>query len=67
MAFPITCPFCDNTFTEEESAASCARCAMFGAGGCKKLRCPHCGYEMPPPARLPRLLAGLAAKIKGKM
>ena len=53
----ITCPFCGTRFTEEESAKCCTNCAMFGSGGCKKLRCPNCSYEMPAPARLPGLLA----------
>lgn len=62
----ITCPFCNHRFTEAESAVCCANCAMFGSGGCKKLRCPHCGYEMPAPARLPGLLARLWAMLRGK-
>lgn len=53
----ITCPFCNHRFSAEESAKSCANCALFGGSGCKKLRCPNCGYEMPAPARLPGLLA----------
>ena len=66
MSDIMTCPFCEQTFTAEESTASCTRCSLFGAGGCHKLRCPHCGYEMPPPARLPKLLAKLAKRLAGK-
>ncbi|HEX2950502.1 MAG TPA: hypothetical protein VHV83_13210 [Armatimonadota bacterium] len=61
----LTCPFCAHRFTLDESAVSCSRCSMFGAGGCKKIRCPHCGYEMPPPARLPQLLGKVMKKIRG--
>jgi len=58
----VTCPFCNHRFSEEESAKCCNNCAMFGQGGCQKLRCPNCGYEMPAPPRLPRLLARLFNK-----
>ena len=61
----LTCPMCSARFSEQESATSCANCSLFGAGGCHMLRCPHCGYELPPPARLPKLLARLAKKITG--
>ena len=62
----ITCPMCGQRFNEQDSAACCANCSLFGAGGCHLLRCPHCGYEMPPPARLPKLLAKLGKRIAGK-
>lgn len=58
----LTCSFCHHRFTQEESAVSCGKCSLFGAGGCKKLRCPQCGYEMPPPPRLPGVIAKLFKK-----
>jgi len=61
----ITCPMCNTSFSEEESAACCTHCSLFGAGGCHMLRCPRCGYELPPPARLPKLLAKLAKTLTG--
>lgn len=60
------CPMCNHRFTTEDSAQCCSRCAMFGAGGCQKMRCPQCGYEMPPPARLPGLIKKVVAKLTGK-
>jgi len=61
----ITCAFCNHRFNTEDSAETCSRCALFGAGGCHKVRCPKCGYEMPAPPRLPGLLARLFKKGKG--
>lgn len=58
----MTCGMCGRTFTAADSAASCARCSLFGAGGCHKVRCPHCGYEMPPPSRL----GGLLSRVFGR-
>ncbi|MHB9024291.1 MAG: hypothetical protein ACYC7E_08960 [Armatimonadota bacterium] len=59
----VTCPMCGEHFTEEASRLTCTHCSLLG-GGCRKLRCPRCGYEMPQPARLPRLLSRLAGKLK---
>ena len=60
------CAMCGRRFSEEECQAVCSRCALFGAGGCRKVRCPHCGYEMPAPARLPGLIAKVVKKIMRK-
>lgn len=57
-----TCAMCGYRYSAEQSEQSCARCSLVGAGGCHKVRCPRCGYEMPPPARLPRLLAKLLTR-----
>ncbi|OPZ84536.1 MAG: hypothetical protein BWY76_01802 [bacterium ADurb.Bin429] len=62
----ITCAMCNHHFTAEEGAKSCGNCALLGAGGCHKVRCPRCGYEMPAPARLPAAIAELVAKLTGK-
>ena len=61
-----TCGMCGHQFTGDERAETCSRCASFGSGGCHKIRCPQCNYEMSPPPRLPGLLAGLAKKLIGK-
>jgi hypothetical protein len=62
----ITCAMCNARFSAEEGAATCARCALFAGGGCHKVRCPRCGYEMPAPARLPGVLAQVLARLTGK-
>jgi len=59
----LTCGLCGHRFLASESAGACASCGM--AGGCHKVRCPRCGYEMAPPARLPRVLKTLLARLKG--
>lgn len=61
----FTCSFCGYRFTEEERSVTCTRCSLFGAGGCRKVRCPRCGYEMPAAPRLPGLVAKLVKKVKG--
>ncbi|HEY3379850.1 MAG TPA: hypothetical protein VGL77_20440 [Armatimonadota bacterium] len=65
MTTEHTCAFCGHHFSAAESAVSCAKCSLFGVGGCRKVRCPHCQYEMAPPARLPRLVADVVKKIRG--
>lgn len=61
----ITCSFCGHRFTDEERSVTCSRCSLFGTGGCRKIRCPKCEYEMPPPPRLPGLVAKIVEKLKG--
>lgn len=41
----MRCPFCGWEFEERDSEELCKNCAVFG--GCKKVKCPHCGYESP--------------------
>lgn len=57
-----TCDFCGRAFTQEDSIVSCGHCRTLGTGGCQRLRCPHCGYERPAPARLPALIARVLGK-----
>ncbi len=49
----IECSFCGNVFSEEEGACACGKCALFG--GCRMIKCPRCGYEMPQIPKLPSL------------
>lgn len=42
----MKCAFCGYKFGEEEADSSCKGCFM--AKGCKLIKCPNCGYEMPP-------------------
>ncbi len=41
----MKCGFCGHKFNEEQADFSCRGCLM--AGGCKLIKCPHCGYETP--------------------
>jgi len=41
----MICSFCDKEFDEHASEKACRQCSLFG--GCKKVKCPHCGYESP--------------------
>ena len=47
---PVICPMCNKTFDDDEARKECKSCALFG--GCKMLKCPNCGYEMPQETRL---------------
>jgi hypothetical protein len=52
----VTCGFCRQEFTVEEAERGCQSCPL---QGCGLVRCPRCGYEMPPePVWLQRLLGG---------
>ncbi len=46
----MICSCCCKAFEGEEAKKECSNCSMFGA--CKKVKCPHCGYEMPQEASL---------------
>ncbi|MBM3499967.1 MAG: transposase [Armatimonadetes bacterium] len=49
----MICGFCRHEFTVEEAEAGCRSCPL---RGCGLVKCPRCGYEMPPePAWLQRL------------
>jgi DNA-directed RNA polymerase subunit RPC12/RpoP len=61
----ITCAFCGHRFKEEERSVTCTRCSLLGTGGCRKIRCPQCEYEMPAAPRLPGLVAKLLKKARG--
>lgn len=51
----MNCGFCRKEFDAAQAANACKGCPM---GGCKLLRCPHCGYEMPPEPKWLRWLTG---------
>ena len=53
----MICGFCRKEFDEKQAQPACKNCAMHG--GCKLMRCPHCGYEMPPEPGLIRWLRKL--------
>lgn len=45
----MVCGFCAKEFVEDKAQTACGACAL--NGGCRWLRCPHCGYENPEPPR----------------
>ena len=45
----MKCSMCSIEFEEKEAKKSCAACMLLGK--CTLLRCPGCGYEMPPESK----------------
>jgi hypothetical protein len=41
----VVCGFCGRAFVEDRGQAGCGACPLMG--GCRWVRCPHCGYENP--------------------
>ena len=52
----MKCALCGYEFREEEGQAACAGCPL--ARGCRLVRCPNCGYDMPAE---PKLITALKA------
>jgi rubredoxin len=51
----MKCSLCGFNFDENEAETACKEC--FLAKNCKLIKCPNCGYEMPPePAWLNKIL-----------
>ena len=46
----MRCGFCGYEFDPTSAGAVCGGCPL--AGNCHLVRCPRCGYEMPPEAKL---------------
>jgi hypothetical protein len=46
----MKCGFCGKEFEQAEATTSCGACPL--VRNCGLIRCPHCGYEMPPEPRL---------------
>lgn len=55
------CGYCGYKFSETEAVPACRGCPL--AGGCRLVRCPRCGYEMPPE---PKLLTWLRRLRQGQ-
>lgn len=51
----MTCSFCQAEFDEALSRSHCEGCARLGGAGCRSVRCPRCGYEMPEPLKLTKI------------
>ena len=60
----MKCSFCGHEFETSEAQSSCGACSM--AGGCHLIRCPRCGYEMPPEAKLIGWLRKARARLSAK-
>ena len=50
----MNCSFCGLEFEEISARHQCQGCLL--AGGCRSIRCPRCGYEMPEEPKLPEWL-----------
>lgn len=46
----MRCGFCGGDFDPNEAGTACNGCPL--VKGCHLVRCPRCGYEMPPEAKL---------------
>jgi hypothetical protein len=53
----MKCGYCGHEFGPEEAGTACGSCPL--VKGCHLVRCPRCGYEMPPEAKLITLLRNL--------
>jgi len=51
----ITCPLCGMRYHEGDGRACRTACPLHA--GCALLRCPACGYEVPAPTRLTRVMS----------
>lgn len=58
----MKCGFCGNEFDPAQANMACGSCPL--VKGCHLVRCPRCGYEMPPEAKLVRWLNGLKDRRK---
>ncbi len=55
----MKCAFCGYEFSPAEAESACNGCPL--VPGCHLLRCPRCGYEAPPEAKLITLARKLRA------
>ena len=60
----MMCPFCGKAFDAQASQSACHTCSMLG--GCKKVKCPHCGYDMPAETKLVQWLRKKLGKNDGQ-
>ncbi|OJX40307.1 MAG: hypothetical protein BGO78_15200 [Chloroflexi bacterium 44-23] len=60
----MKCSFCGYSFAIDEGENACGSCPL--TGNCHLIRCPHCGYEMPPEAKLVRWFRNLKRKKENR-
>jgi DtxR family Mn-dependent transcriptional regulator len=60
----MKCGFCGSVFDPDEAETLCARCPILR--DCHLIRCPRCGYEMPPEPRLLRWLHNIRQRRNSK-
>ncbi len=46
----MKCGFCGHEFDPAQADRACSGCPL--VGNCALVRCPQCGYEMPPESKL---------------
>lgn len=57
----MRCSLCGYEFGEDQAQTACKGCLIMK--GCKLIRCPNCGFEMPPE---PKWLKSLKRRKKEK-
>ncbi len=58
----MRCPFCSFEIDDQSPVLACKRCSSFA--GCKMVKCPRCGYEVPPEPKWAKTLRKLFRKEK---
>jgi len=56
----MKCSFCGHEFSSGEAETACRSCPL--VKGCHLIRCPQCGFEMPPEPKLIAWLRKFGAK-----
>jgi len=57
-----TCGFCGLEFDPASAEVTCQGCPV--VGNCGLVRCPRCGYEMPPESKLAQWLRELGRSVR---
>jgi hypothetical protein len=61
----MRCGFCGLEFDIHQAEQACGACPL--VKGCHLVRCPRCGYEMPPEGKLVGWLGRLKQKSKPEL
>ncbi|MHB1318624.1 MAG: hypothetical protein ACYCYF_08415 [Anaerolineae bacterium] len=57
----MNCGFCGRDFDPAAANAACGACPV--GGSCHLVRCPYCGYESPPEAKLIGWLRQIKSRV----